>query len=218
MALKISKTSLLLISMVVFFSGFFLGWRLKPQTGTLYKVVEVVDGDTFFIANHQLVRVDGLDAPELVNCYGQQSKEALKAMIEGKSVELREIKIDSYGNRILALVYLNGKLINESLIKNGLAVYQGSGNSNTPQLKEANQLARENYLGIFSSKCYQTTPPDPKCTLKGNIDRHGAGKVYYPPDCRIYNSVAVELYLGDAWFCSIAQAKKAGFVLAPTCR
>ncbi len=219
MAPNISKFLFPLIAaLVIFAGGFFLGWGLRPQTGTLYKVVEIVDGDTFFIANHQLIRLDGLDAPELTNCYGQQSKAGLAKIIEGKSVELREIKIDHYGNRILATVYLDGKIINEPLIKNGFAVYQGAGISNTASLKAANDFARENHLGIFSQECYQVTPPDPNCAIKGNLDRHGAGPVFYPPGCREYSHVAVELYLGDTWFCSPAVAQKAGFALSPTCR
>lgn len=211
------KLVLGLCSAVIFLLGLAIGWKAKPQTGTLYPVVEVVDGDTFFIGNRQPIRLYGLDAPELTNCYGQEAKTELSKLISGRSVELREILTEGYG-RILAMVYVDGKLINEPFIKNGFALYAGQGNTATKTLKAAGEYARQNHLGIFSQQCYQVTPPDPNCTIKGNIDHVKKTKVYYSPSCKTYNSVEMELYVGDVWFCSESEAKKAGFSLAPTCK
>lgn len=211
------KIALVVCFIVIFLAGIVIGWWAKPQTGTLYPVVEVVDGDTFFIANRQPIRLYGLDTPELTNCYGQEAKGQLTKLITGKSVELRDILTDDFG-RILATVYLNGKLLNEDLIKNGFALYAGQGNTATKTLKDAGEFARNNHVGIFSQQCYQVTPPDPNCAIKGNIDHVKKAKVYYPPKCKTYNGVEMELYLGDVWFCSESEAQKAGFSLAPTCK
>lgn len=85
------------------------------------KVVAVLDGDSFKINNDQTIRLAGLDAPDLKNCYGQEAYKALSHQILGKKVVLRDLKTDQYG-RIMAMVYLNGKTVNEYLIKNGFAV------------------------------------------------------------------------------------------------
>ena len=201
----------------VLFAAMLVGWNAKPREGTPYRVVEVVDGDTFFIANRQPIRLYGLDAPELINCYGQEAKVELSKLILNKNVELREILAEGGTSRILAMVYLNGNLLNEHLIKNGFARYRGQGNTVTKTLKDAGVSARQNHLGIFNSECYQTEPPDLKCRIKANIDHIKKTKSYYPPECKIYNSVEVEKYLGDSWFCNEKEAKAAGYALASTC-
>ena len=156
-------TAMLLAAMI-------MGWKAKPQMGTLYRVVQIVDGDTFFIANRQPIRLYGLDAPELANCYGAEAKKELARLTLNKQVEFREILSEGSGRRILAMVYLDGKLINEQLIRNGFARYRGQGNTVTKTLKEAGEYARENKLGIYSPRCYQMNPPDSNCPIKGNID------------------------------------------------
>lgn len=201
----------------VLLAAMLIGWNAKPQEGTPYRVVEVVDGDTFFIANRQPIRLYGLDAPELANCFGKEAERELGRLILNKDVELREILSEGIGRRILAMVYVEGELINEHLIKNGFARYRGQGNTVTQTLKDAGGYARQQALGIYSPRCYQLTPPDSKCPIKGNIDHIKKTKSYYPPSCKIYNSVEVERYLGDGWFCSEKEAKAAGYTLASTC-
>ena len=181
------------------------------------KVVEVVDGDTFFISNRQPIRLYGVDAPELTYAYGQQAKTALTKLVLGKRVILREPLSDGRG-RVMALVYVDGKLVNEYLVKNGLAVYRRQAGSETQVMKAANAYARENHLGIFAPDCYQFSPPDPKCPVKGNIDDRTREKLYIPVGCPVYNQVVIEKNMGETWFCSENQALKAGFSKSPSCR
>ena len=101
------------------------------------KVVEVVDGDTLIIANRQPIRLYGINAPELEYCLGKDAKDALTSLILNKKVILREPLSDGRG-RILALVYQNGRLINEIMIKSGLAQYRRQGGSETEKLSKAN--------------------------------------------------------------------------------
>ena len=56
--------------------------------GQDFKVVRVIDGDTFIIEGGERVRMIGIDAPELKDLYGVESKNQLKALIQNKHVKL----------------------------------------------------------------------------------------------------------------------------------
>ena len=180
------------------------------------KVVEVVDGDTIIIANRQPIRLYDLNAPEIGDCMGKDAKEAMTSLVLNKKVILREPRSDGRG-RVLALVYQNGKLINEIMVKSGLAQARRDGGSETVKMNRANVFARKNKIGIWSPTCYQTEPPDPNCNIKGNVNDQNGSRYFFPTDCRFYNLVIIEKHQGDAWFCSEAEAIKAGFPKSPGC-
>jgi micrococcal nuclease len=52
------------------------------------RVVRVTDGDTFVIEGGERVRMIGINAPELNDIYGVESKNHLKTLIESKYVNL----------------------------------------------------------------------------------------------------------------------------------
>jgi micrococcal nuclease len=56
------------------------------------KVIRIIDGDTFEIENGDKVRMIGIDAPELKDNAGLESKNHLKLLIENKYVSLIEDK------------------------------------------------------------------------------------------------------------------------------
>ena len=114
------------------------------------KVVSVIDGDSFKIGNDQTIRLLSLNAPHIEYCFGKEAKSALTKKIKGKKVILKELKTDMYG-RIMALVYINGELVNEYMIKNGFAIRIRDTSSVSEELNKVNDFARENELGIFSS-------------------------------------------------------------------
>lgn len=180
-------------------------------------VTEVVDGDTFFIeANHQPIRLYGVNAPELENCLGREAKQVLTTLIGGKRVFLRNPLSDGRG-RVMALVYTDKILVNEVMVRAGLVDYR-QGGPEAERLKKANLYARGNKIGIYSEKCFQTTPPKSNCAIKGNFDEDKRIKVYYKPSCGFYSLVNVELYQGDNWFCTENEAQKAGFKKAESCK
>lgn len=181
------------------------------------KVIEVVDGDTFIIENKQPIRLYGINAPDLKNCMGNDSKRALSTLILGKRVQLREPVTDRGTRRVMALVYQNGTLINEVMIRAGLAQYYGEGQSQAERMKNANVYARGNNIGIYSPRCYQTEPPNPNCAIKGNFNDYSDKKEYFTPACDHYGQVIILKYQGDDWFCTEAEARKAGFTKSDTC-
>lgn len=180
-------------------------------------VTEVIDGDSFKISNKQTIRLASLNAPAKDNCYGSEAAKALTEKILNKRVILNDLKTDRYG-RVIAQAYVNGMHVNNFMIKNGFAESTRQAGEETANIKIANEYAREKKAGIFSSSCFQETPPDPKCAIKGNVnDRAVNEKYYFTPNCRHYSKVIVKKSFGDNWFCTEREAQKAGFAKAPNC-
>jgi len=100
-----------------------------------FKVVKVVDGDTFWIDDGtekgKKVRLIGVDAPEtrksfrkVVGHYAQESKIFLTDLLLGKKVRMEYDvdRTDRFG-RTLAYVYLeDGTFVNAELLKQGYAM------------------------------------------------------------------------------------------------
>ena len=88
------------------------------------KVVGVTDGDTVKILTSERqqikVRLYGIDAPEKKQPYGTAAKRYLSDLIAGKTVQIEELGKDRY-KRVLGIVYLDGKDVNEILVLNGYA-------------------------------------------------------------------------------------------------
>ncbi len=180
-------------------------------------VDKIADGDTFILkANHQTVRLFGIDAPEMDNCYGPESYSRLSELLKKKQVQLKEPVVDKFG-RIVALVYVDGKLINEAMIKEGYAAYRSEPGSEKETMKAAHELAKTQKIGIYSSVCTDETPPDPKCAIKGNHDLDRNDYLYLLPTCPYYAPVIIRRFEGDRWFCSEPEAKKAGFKISSAC-
>ncbi len=188
----------------------------KPKT-TQYKneVINVIDGDTIVINKGVLVRLHGLDAPALKYCGGKEAKEKLEELVLNKEVSLGQIGKGEH-DRIMALVYVDNKLVNEILLKNGLAELFGAQTKAKEALSSANKYARKNKLGIYG-KCISTQPPNPECDIKGNIHARKKTKIYHLPGCQSYRNTKVETFRGEKWFCSEKEAEEAGFRKAGNC-
>lgn len=205
----------LAVSVVLnFILGFFF-LQSKSAPTNLFQVERIIDGDTFIIEGNRQIRLMSVNAPEVGLCGSQQATEKLSSLISGKKVRL-EGEINDHFGRMLALVYIDDKLVNEELILSGWARFTSTASSASEKLKSAFQQAKDQKLGVFSSLCYQTTNPDnPKCSIKGNV-REGK-KTYFFPGCGNYSNVALELDQGDQWFCSENQALTAGFTKSANC-
>ena len=83
---------------------------------------EVIDGDTFRLGNGELVRLIGIDAPELSQPGGELSREYLSHLILGKKITLeRGLEERDKYNRLLHFVYIGNLCVNEEMIKQGYA-------------------------------------------------------------------------------------------------
>ncbi|KKS33287.1 MAG: Thermonuclease family protein [Candidatus Amesbacteria bacterium GW2011_GWA2_42_12] len=193
------------------------GMAFKNFVNPYETVYKIADGDTFILENNkQTIRLFGIDAPEMNNCYGPESYARLDTLLKKRKVQLKEPVVDKFG-RIVALVYVDGKLINETMIKEGYAAYRSEPGSGKEAMKAAHEIAKTNKIGIYSKICTDEVPPDPKCAIKGNHDLDRDEYLYLTPECPYYSLVTIRRFEGDQWFCNPSDAQKAGFKLSSAC-
>ena len=129
---------------------------LLPQLSFAWqsKVVGISDGDTITVMHDgrgEKIRIYGVDCPEKHQDFGQKAKKFTSTMVYGKAVEVEPIDTDRYG-RTVGMVSVNGKSLNEELIRNGFAwVYTKY--CNKPFCRAWNTYqdqARKNKVGLWS--------------------------------------------------------------------
>ena len=135
------------------------------------KVSRVIDGDTFegqldnggnpgvnpwaIELTRIVVRINGIDAPERGQFYGDVASLHLQWLISGKAVGLKLKQRDSYG-RWIATAYLDGADIAEELLQQGLAWHYKDYDSN-PRYAQLEAEAKRNGLGLWCDD--QAVPP-----------------------------------------------------------
>jgi micrococcal nuclease len=213
---KVASPLLLLLLLASLLLNGFLYIRQLPK----YPIVHtVVDGDTFVLSDGDRIRLLGVNAPEMGRCYSEEAKQKLADLIQNKYVRIEEEKRDTYGRR-MGLVYVGNTLINTKLIEQGMAKPDYTKNSRKDEFIAAYDMAKQKNLGVNSEVCKKTnadTPPDPKCTIKGNIDKATGDKFYHLPTCRHYSQIVLDLDTGENYFCTEKEASAAGFTLAKDC-
>lgn len=97
--------------------------RETPKTVS-GKVVKIADGDTITILDEQNVqhkiRLQGIDAPEHRQDFGEVSRENLASLVFGKYVKIDYEKVDRYG-RLVGTIWLDGNDECLEQVKAGLA-------------------------------------------------------------------------------------------------
>lgn len=184
---------------------------------TVYTVSRVIDGDTFETSQKQIIRINGIQAPEKERCGWEEATHTLSTLILNKPVYIKVVYLDTY-RRMIADVYLHdGSNLAEKLAHAGTSfVLQKSGSN--PVLLQEGQQARAEKRGIYGYPCSMTINTDnPKCNIKANIAKNGSPGIYHFPGCRKYETIIVQKYIGDAWFCSEYDAQKAGYTRAKDC-
>lgn len=204
---------LLLVSIllnVVLFAG-----KIDKDRGS--KVTGVIDGDTIVLEDNKTrVRLRYVDAPESEKCGSKEATELLSKLTVGKSVLIRNVIPDQYG-RGMALVYVGKTLINKEMVASGWVRYHSDETAEKEEIKKVGEEARAENLGVFG-KCESKVPRDPKCAIKGNIDFPIDKKTYHLPGCTQYETAIVQEDKGESWFCTEAEARKAGYTKAKTCK
>jgi len=199
----------------------------QPQiNGLAAQVVRVIDGDTFEVnlnGKTEKVRLIGVDTPETVHPiigeepYGKEASNFTKSQLEGKQVKL-ELDVqerDQYG-RILAYVWLNGKLFNEVLLREGYAQVA----TYPPNVKyvekftAAQKEAREAGRGLWGAEeTEKQTSQQPAATTGKYVGSIKSDK-YHLPTCEWAEKIKDE---NRIWFQSEEEAIKAGYKPCSVC-
>jgi len=93
-----------------------------PVCAETVRVRAVLDGDTALLADGRRVRYLGIDAPERGQPFSARALALNRALTEGRAVRLQfdQRREDRYG-RLLAYVYAGEEMVNERLVREGLA-------------------------------------------------------------------------------------------------
>lgn len=136
----------------------FLVFFLLNLNADAYFVTKVIDGDTIEVRQEKRnykVRLSEIDAPEINQKFGTESKNYLASLVLNEEIELIYITEDRYG-RIVAKIYKDNKDINRSMVRNGLAwVYDYYVEDQSLYIDQ--NLAKKNSFNIWSE--VSPTPP-----------------------------------------------------------
>ena len=129
------------------------------------KVVHVADGDTITVLDatntKHKIRLQGIDAPEKAQAFGQKSKQSLHQMVHSKLVSIEFQKKDKYGRTVGKVVH-NGNDICLEQLKLGMAWHYKQYESEQPKVdreiySQAELTARSQAIGLWKDK--NTIPP-----------------------------------------------------------
>lgn len=116
-------------------------------TGT---ITRVIDGDTFWFAckyGSFKVRMAGIDAPELKQKFGKESK-AFLARFTNKRAVIKTIQTDKYG-RYVAFLFIDNVCINLLCVRYGYAWDYGYFNTDSSYAL-AQKLAQKENKGLWA--------------------------------------------------------------------
>jgi micrococcal nuclease len=116
-----------------------------------FRVVRIIDGDGLIIIGSDEIEINirlaGIDAPEINQPFGIESKESLEALIGNRLITMDDPKKGKYG-RYIANVFVEEVWINREMVEKGYAWYDKI-NSSDYSLQLAEKEAREKALGIW---------------------------------------------------------------------
>lgn len=173
------------------------------------QAISVVDGDTLQIrlkGKTETVRLLLVDTPETNHPeigkqpLGEEAKAFTQKLIQeaGKiELEKEETKRDKYG-RFLAYVLLDGKLLQEELVKSGFARVAYVENADAKyldKLTEAEQEVKQKKVGVWQWSDYSRKDGFKMESLKGEKNIFVASKnsdVYHPVGCHVADDIKPE--------------------------
>ena len=126
------------------------------------KVIHVSDGDTFTCftdENEQLkVRLAEIDAPELNQTYGSNSKQSLYEVISSEMVKLNVQDTDSYGRTVARVTRMDGLDVNARQVQVG-AAWAYPQHLKDKSLLTLEAEAKKNKLGLWARPISEQIPP-----------------------------------------------------------
>jgi endonuclease YncB( thermonuclease family) len=110
-------------------------------------VKAVHDGDTFYLATGEAIRLAEVDCPEINQPFGEDAHKFTAAYVLHKNISFVRTGHDKYG-RTIAKVYTGSTYVNEALVKAGYAwVYQQYASASMYSLE---LQAKKNNTGLWA--------------------------------------------------------------------
>jgi len=187
--------------------------------------VRVIDADTVDVGQTR-VRLHAIDAPEQDQvcqtdqgvdfaCGAWATAQVVDAF-EGQMAVCDHVDTDRYG-RVVARCVVQGVDMGQRIVREGWAfAFRRYGLDYDLEEKAAYVAGRglHAFQLLSPSEFRQTqvegrVPPHPSCTIKGNIS--DKGRVFHVPGQRYYQQTLIHEPSGERWFCSEAEALRAGW-------
>jgi micrococcal nuclease len=171
----------------------------------------VIDGDTFVLTDGEIIRLIGVDTPELAlrdspaQYYSQEAKAYLKALIEGKDVTLRSDQRgrDRYG-RTLAYAHVGQRtFINLEIVRQGFGfVYTRFPFDYMDEFLKEEKRVREGKRGLWARDLAQEGL---------RLVRHSDAGKHYGERVMVTGKVVRTYNSGRACFLNFSEDWKQGF-------
>ncbi len=239
------RSSLAILALAVVASGLALTRpdASEPLPEVLTGVVQVTDGDTIRLEGHATrIRLHGIDAPEdgqtctnphgtVWNC-GDWVTLQVRARYDGATATCERRDTDRYG-RMVAVCFVEGRDINEEIVRAGWAVAYRQYSWDYDLAEKAAQVTG---AGLWAHDFVEPAlyrregqaapapaPPAPApaaerrpgqdppgaCVIKGNISNNG--RIYHMPHNQHYDRTVIDESQGERWFCTPEEAEAAGW-------
>lgn len=183
----------------------------------------VLDGDTLAMAG-ETIRLYGIDAPEHdQTCQddtgadwpcGRMATRTLTQIIGTQPVTCAPRERDRFG-RLVATCSAAGRDIGAQMVEAGMALaYRRYSRTYVPQETRAKAKGVGLHAGLYTApEAYRhatSQTGQDHCVIKGNITRDGI-RIYHRPGQKHYARTHISPARGERWFCSEAEARKAGW-------
>jgi len=192
---------------------------------TVFGMARQVDGDTIDIAG-QKIRLLDIDAPESDQLCrddrgseylcGKDASDMLRRLIRGQPVTCDGTRRDKF-DRLLATCRTSDTILNREMVRRGWAVRFNERSAYLEQEIDAKKARRGIWRGEFvQPRAHRATEWETAkqiapngCPIKGNISQNG--RIYHTPWSRWYDKTRINTAKGERWFCSEAEAIRAGW-------
>lgn len=194
------------------------------------RVVAVYDGDTITVIRRGIrkkVRLDGIDAPERKQDYGNRARQFVGGRAFGKIVTVSSRGIDKYGRTIGVVSLPDQTTLNHDIVGNGFAWWYRKYAPHDKTLERLESEARAARRGLWQQAnpippwefrhglgSHQTdsmTPlPSGRLPILGNRN----SRIYHRPNCDSYHKISPR---NRVVFQDEQAAQRAGYRLARNC-
>lgn len=190
------------------------------------KVVAVSDGDTITVMDRgfgRKVRLDGIDAPERKQDYGNRARQFVASRTFGKTVTVSSRGTDKYGRTIGVVSLPDQTILNHDIVGNGFAWWYRRYAPNDHTLERLESEARAARRGLWQQanplppwefRRGLASPVNPLPSGELPIIGNRNSRIYHRPNCDSYLKVSPK---NRVVFQDEQSAQRAGYRLARNC-